>query len=243
MTFSKFPRVLPLALCLAAGISAAPANATLLGVDIGFPRIAFNSASTMAFNYDAGVKLLTVTAEPTLAYFSIPSPGEMPSIFTGMVGLSIRASVDSSSGLLLGGVIGHDFTLTGTVSRTVNSVTTEYSGTLLTGEVTGFGFLESGTTDQFDFRFKDIGGELLPLFNPSALAADITSEESEFGGGFTANFKGQANGIVGLDRARPVPDATGTLPLLAMAMVGLMTARRSRISRETGMSPRHVSAV
>jgi hypothetical protein len=219
---SNASTALILAACLSAMLTTTSARAALLDVDISFPRVAFNSASSIAFNYDAGSELLTVTAVPTLALFST---SELPAPLSGMVGLSIQARVDAG-GQLLGGVAGDDFTLTGTVSRTVNSVTTVYTGTLLTGEITGLGFLESGATDQFDFRFVGTGGSLIGLFSAALLAADITSASSSFGGGFAADFSGQANGIVGQDRARPVPDAAGTLPLLVIAVVGLMTVVR-----------------
>jgi hypothetical protein len=220
---SKANAPLALAACLAVLLlPTATARASLLGVDIGFPRIAFSSASPIAFNYDSGSELLTVTAAPTLALFS---SSEFPAPLSGMVAISIRARMDAG-GQLIGGVAGDDFTLSGTVSRAVGSVTKTYTGTLLTGEITAFGFLESGATDQFDFRFAGTGGSLLGLFSPALLAADITSASSSFTGGFAADFSGQANGIVGQDRTRPVPDAAGTLPLLAMAVAGLLTVVR-----------------
>ncbi len=221
MILSRLTRFLPLALCLAASIPAPDANASLIGVDIGFPRISFKSPLPMSFSYDAGADLLMVEALPTAALFSL---GGLPELFSGMVGLTIQAQVDST-GQLIGGVFGNDFTLFGTVSR----MGTVYSGTLLTGEVTAFGFQESGATDQFDFQFTGTGGSLLPVFLQTEFAADITTTAStltlDFGGDFTKDFSGSANGIIGADR-RAVPDAGGTLSLLAAVAAGLMIVRR-----------------
>jgi len=223
MISSRLTRTLPLALCLAAAIPAPDARASLIGVDIGYPRISFKSPLPMSFSYDAGADLLMVEALPTAALFSL---GDLPELFSGMVGLTIQAQVDST-GQLIGGVFGNDFTLFGTVSR----MGTVYEGPLplLTGEVTAFGFQESGATDQFDFQFTGTGGSLLPVFLQTEFAADITTTAStltlDFGGDFTKDFSGSANGIIGADR-RAVPDTGGTLSLLAAVAAGLMIVRR-----------------
>ncbi|NJM55440.1 MAG: hypothetical protein HC841_05575 [Verrucomicrobiae bacterium] len=227
MISSRLTRTFPLALCLAAAIPAPDANASLIGVDIGFPRISFKSPLPMSFSYDSVADDLVVEALPTAAIFSL---GELPGLFTGMVGLTIEAKVDST-GTLIGGGSGHDFKLVGSVSR----MGTVYEGPLplLTGEITAFGFQESGNTDQFDFQFTGTGGSLLADFQLTAFAADITTTATMlapgFNGDFTTSFSGSANGIVGATR-NAVPDAGGTLSLLAAAMIGVVAVRRRAVS-------------
>ena len=70
--------------------------------------------------------------------------------------VAIDIQVDNLGGLL-GGVPGDDLLVEGEVSLPSGF----FSGVLLTGEVTAFGFRDSGgTTDDFEFKFTITGGQL-----------------------------------------------------------------------------------
>ena len=93
--------------------------------------------------------------------------------------------------------------LSGTVSRVVGTVTNTYTGLLLTGEVTGFGYQDVGATDLYDFRFTPTGGALLSFYSCGNIGVQVTSEASTFTGSFLVNFNGRAKGNVGLEDLTP----------------------------------------
>ncbi|MGA2138159.1 MAG: HYR domain-containing protein, partial [Verrucomicrobiia bacterium] len=182
---------------------AASSLANLLGVNIViYPRVVYSSTSTSALTYTASSHLFTITAPPTSIQFS---GAEGVRLITGTKSLTISVLVDNS-GNLIGGVPangGIDFTLSGTVSRIVGGVTNTYTGVLLTGAVTGFGFLESGPTDLYDFRFNPTGGALSNFFSCGDIGVQVTSAASTFTGSFSTNFNGQAKGTMVLEDFTP----------------------------------------
>jgi hypothetical protein len=161
---------------------------TLLGVSLNYPKISYNNANTSALSYSASNQLFSISATPTAALFA---NGEPPRMISGTKNLQIQILVNNT-GALVGGVAGDDLTLTGTVTEGANT----YTGVLLTGEVTGFGFLESGGTDVYDLRFRPTGGALAGLF-PGDIAVQVTSGFSTFNNDFTVNFNGRATGTLG----------------------------------------------
>jgi hypothetical protein len=169
------------------------AQAALLGVQPGVPNTFFNSVGVTTYN--AGTQQFSVSAKPLGTQFVVSGPSF---VITGAATLTINAIVNNS-GNLVGGVPGHDFVMTGTVSDGVNT----YTGTLLTGEVTAFGFLNVGTTDFFDFRFTVTGGTMAGLFAGKDIGVSYASEGSSFTGSFAVNFGGGAKGNVG-----PIPPLT-----------------------------------
>ncbi len=176
-------------------MSAGVASAALLDVRLTRPLIAYQNTSPSALTYTASSQLLAIDATPTAVQFSA---AEIPVLVTGTKSLSIRASVDNL-GNLVGGVAGEDFILSGTVKRIVVGVTNTYSGVLLTGEVTGFGYLEAGATDRYDFRFAVTGGALAGFFASGGIGVEVTSSASTFTGNFSANYNGRAKGNAGLE--------------------------------------------
>ena len=176
-----------------------PSAASLLGANPTFPKVTYQNTSTSALIYNSTSQLLTINSSPTAIQFS---SAESPRLITGVKSLQIKAVVDNT-GALVGGVTGDDFILSGTVTRIVGSVTNVYSGVLLTGEVTAFGSLESGATDQYDLRFTPTGGALLAFFSCGQISVQVTSEISTFTGSFAANFNGRAKGTVGSEDITP----------------------------------------
>jgi hypothetical protein len=172
--------------------------ATLLGVNPTYPKISYLSASAFAVTYTASNQLFSVTAPPTTVAFSA-TEGLRP--ITGTKSFKIQILVDST-GALVGGVPGDDLVLSGTVTRVVGGVTNTYTGVLLAGEVTAFGFLEAGATDTYELRFNPTGGALAGLFC-GTIGVQVTSGASTFNNDFTVNFNGQAKGTVGSEDITP----------------------------------------
>ena len=84
-------------------------------------------------------------------------------------------------------------------------VTNKYTGTLLTGQVTAFGyFATGGGTAAFDLRATPTGGPLLSnSFVRRLRAVNLSSANSTFTGSFAANFNGAAKGQAGLEDLIP----------------------------------------
>ncbi|WP_168215728.1 SdrD B-like domain-containing protein [Roseimaritima ulvae] len=175
----------------------------LLGVDFGYPSMFANSTGTI--NYDATTNTLVADASPELfqeSEFWFANFIDAPKDF------SLQLEVDES-GNLVGGVPGDDFVLSGVIDIDFDG-TPDLSGTLLTGEVIGFGFLNSvGTTDTFDFRIEVTGGVLTvpgtyssggtrpAYFAGQDIGMRIDSEESSFNGSFNSNFSGKNKATFG----------------------------------------------
>ncbi|HTS19818.1 MAG TPA: HYR domain-containing protein [Verrucomicrobiae bacterium] len=182
---------------------AASSLAGLLGVNIAiYPRVVYTTTSASAITYTASNQLFTVTAPPTSIQFSST---QAPVLISGTKSLSISVKVDNS-GNLIGGVPangGNDFVLSGTVKVVTGGVTNTYTGVLLTGAVTGFGFEAEGATSLYDFRFNPNGGALLGYFSCGDIGVQVTSGGSTFTGSFSVNFNGQAKGTAGLEDLIP----------------------------------------
>lgn len=176
-------------------VVASSAQATLLGIHIGYPLITYQNISTTALTYNTTTDLFSINASPAAIQFSA---SESPTLVSGIKSFQIRVLVDHT-GLVVGGVPGDDLVLTGTVVRG----TTTYTGVLLTGEVSGFGYVNSGTTDQYDLRFTPTGGLLFDLFSCGDEGVQVTSEASTFNDTFNVNFNGRAKGNVGLVDSQP----------------------------------------
>ena len=99
--------------------------------------------------------------------------------------------------LLVGGIPGDDLVIFGSVDINGDLVV-DYTGTLLTGEISRFGFEDTGTTtDRYDFRFTITGGLLAFKWAGEDFGVVTTSENSSFAGVFTTNFNGLAKGQSG----------------------------------------------
>lgn len=204
--------LLTVIVALGAGAVGSGAFAGLLGVLPGFPVIAYDS--TGVFVYSAGSDLLTLTAAPISLRLSPSSPPRFinPTGSPASEVVSIMVQVDAT-GAVISGVPGDDLKIVGQVDVDGNG-SIDYAGTLLTGEILGFGFLDSGTaTDQYDFRFKLTGGLLASYFTGKDIGVTVTSEHSTFVSDFTLNFDGGAKGNVGpIDRLNHPPECVANGP-------------------------------
>ena len=180
-----------LLLAIGAGLTA-PAFAALLGVTLSHPLLSFNNQGTTT--YDATTDQFLVDASPlAIRLTSSDAPVLISPVPEFGETLVINATVDET-GSLTGGVPGDDLLVFGQVDL---GATGFFSGVLLTGEVTGFGFRDSGgSTDSYDFTFTVTGGQLAFLY-PSAVGVQVTSALSDFTGDFSVNFAGEAKGTLG----------------------------------------------
>jgi hypothetical protein len=194
------------------------AGATLIGVDLGLPDI--TSDSTGSYQYNSGSKLFTSTAQALNITFdgatSIP-------ITNGSY--SVKFHVDHS-GNFTGGVLGNDLIISGTF--TYNNIT--YSGVLLTGEVTNFGWQNIPGTKYalFDFTFDSTGGALQGFYAGSGNnGADISSSENS---NFTGNWNLSHSGTKVKHDTTAVPEPS-TILLFGLGIAGLAVFGRKRFRR------------
>ena len=163
---------------------------TLLGVDpLGLPSVGYNVDGSV--NYDSTTNTFTLDGTPTTIETTTNPFGLF---FSGDIDINIEVD---ETGALVGGSVGDDFVLTGDVDTTGDFIV-DTSGVLLTGEVTGFGFEETGgISDLYDFRFTVTGGALAGLYAGMDIGVTTTSENSTFTGDFNVDFSGEAKGAAG----------------------------------------------
>src|SRR5262249_37887779 len=139
--------------------------------------------------YNAGTNAFDLTAT-ALAY--IDTLFNFANIDNGSVALHFNVN---NSGALVGGVPGDDLVVSGDIDTDFDT-NYDYSGVLLTAEITGFGYLDVGIADQYDMRFSITGGALTPQFGGNDLGMLVLSENSTFTD-FTTDFSGGAKGTMG----------------------------------------------
>lgn len=175
------------------------AFASLLNVSLTFPRVSANNTSAYALIYTPTNQVLSISASPSLIQFDYGIK-----IISGSKNLQIQIAVDNSGNLLgsAPGDGGDDLVLSGTVTAVIGGVTNTYSGTLLSGQVIGFGYLAGGSSSEYDFRFTPNGGPLAALFCGN-ISVQIVSGNSTFNDDFTTNFNGQAKATLGSEDTTP----------------------------------------
>jgi uncharacterized repeat protein (TIGR01451 family) len=159
----------------------------------------FNSTGHIA--YTAATNDFHVTATPLSFMPSSPPPKQVTGTNAGPASLALDLAVDHAGNLVAGGT----FQMTGSIDLNGDS-NPEYTGILLTGTVTRFGWDNtdpaSGGTDNFDFQLTVTGGAMQSLYNGMDLGITMISEHSTFAGfpGATAamtDFDGGAKGNIG----------------------------------------------
>jgi uncharacterized repeat protein (TIGR01451 family) len=170
----------------------------LIGVVPQFPLIGYDFSGQV--NYESASQTLAFNIDATPLQFkeSATSPARtvMVDPATGTRDFQVHIQVDNA-GNLIGGVDGPDMFVTGAIDLDGDSVV-DVSGTLLTGEISQFGYYNSTTpTDKYDFRFTPTGGALQSYFIGKDIAVTANSEGSSFNGSFDTNFSGGAKGNIG----------------------------------------------
>lgn len=197
---------------IAVFLTAGSASAALIGIDLQLPDI--YSDSTGTYSYNSATDLFSIVAKALTITFD-----GVTTIPITLGSYSAQFLVDSS-GNFSSGVSGDDLSISGTF--TYGSTT--YSGVLLTGEITNFGWLDvPGPYAFFDYTFNVTGGSLASYFG--SMGGSFTSAEtSTFNGLWDADHAG--NTKVKTDTAS-VPEP-GTLLLLGSGLVGLAFYGRFR---------------
>jgi hypothetical protein len=234
-------------LCLAIGLfaGASHSQAALLGLTPGEPTVDFGGAGIIGF--EAATGLVTLSGQPATLFQTEPFLyGEI--LGTGADDeklITVQFHVDAT-GNFVSGVDGPDLIVKGAIDVDFDGMA-DYDGILLEAEVSQFGYENgaSGGNDGFDLRFNSVGGVLAPLYGSNELALNVISEASTefltpFGGDFSANFVGQAKGLLGATvPANPPGPVACQLDVDATCSVGAGEHGKSKCRIKVSKSPKH----
>lgn len=197
----------------------APACATLLGVNPGFPKIVLGSLQGQGATFDATSGALSITG--VALYYQLTSSPATMTAFSGTSTqpapmLQLGFTVDTT-GHIIGHRAGGDFVLTGTTGTD-----------LLTGNIDQFGFAnQTTTTDAMDFVMNVTGGSMSELYGNAPVAIVLDLENSTFNGSFSQSFTStRVKGALGTIPAPP------TLWLFLAGLPAMLGAVRWRSRRQ-----------
>jgi hypothetical protein len=176
---------------------------SLLGIEPGFPVTSYFNVDNGATTYNHTTDAFDVTSTPS--EFVADSNYNLIDV-TGNANMQIHIKVDNS-GNLLGNNAANGFAVTGTI---VDGNTT-YTGTLLTGSVSAFGYQANGGESDYDARFTVTGGTMAALYAGSDIGVVLHSENSTFTD-FTTDSSGNAKGSFG-----SIPSTGQTPPTISIS--------------------------
>ena len=168
-----------------------------MGAEVVPPDVSYDATGQLAYavatgEFDSSATPVSIAFTPGSRAVTIKAPRDF----------QLHFMLDSA-GRFAGGVDGPDLSIDGWIDMNRNNIIDagDYSGVLLTGEVMDFGYLDSGTTDKYDFRLTPTGGALMEFFVGKDIGMTMTSIDSTFANDFTMDFIGFAQGLVGpIDR-------------------------------------------
>lgn len=205
-------------LCL--GVAPARASMDLILADtpdIHFGHTALSYSPATSLLTGAGYSLtLEVHENPPYNIIYSPSYPQFPGV------LSLQATIDSSGQLQTGAGNTNTVTFSGYVPQLPYD-----SGTILTGEISAFGF--GGPDDPWHFLFSVTGGDAAALFGGIGTVAGLILKPANFPGDFSGAFGN--NGAFG-DAGNVVPEPAAMViwSLLGIAGAAVEWQRRRRRS-------------
>jgi hypothetical protein len=194
-----------------AGFGGLPATGASLDLSSQLPDI---SAGFLNASYDAATGILSADGWPMSFNLSGGSTTS-DSIDGGQYLLSVQLTPTGQpvpgTGIL---------DITGTIPGLASS------GTLLTGQLSKFGF-ETGGGNIFEFIFDDLGGDLAPYYDGET-GVILDAWNSGFDGSFANNFTAGPSLSVA-DNSVVVPEPSTTILLLCALAFGLPALARRRL--------------
>jgi hypothetical protein len=187
------------------GLAARGASLNLIAVD---PDI---SAGFLNASYNASTGILAADGWP----IGFTENGNSTPIDGGQYSLSVQLT---SAGQPVPG--------TGTLDITGSDPSLGVSGTLLTGDLSDFGF-QSGGGDIFEFVFNDLGGDLAPYYSSGESGVILDAMNSGFDGSFQNSFTASPYLSVS-DNVSVVPEPS-TLILLLAALISALAGFQCRL--------------
>ena len=189
-------------------LAVAPAGAASLNLTLNpYPDIFSDGISV---NYNANANTFTAIGEAS----KLNNDGSLPleTIVNGSFNLT--AIIDNSGFLSLGNLI---------IGGTVPTLSDYDSGTLLTGDITAFGY--ENENDPFEFLFSLTGGDAAGLYGGigSTGGVILSSIFTDFTGFFSSDWS--SFGVS--DTGTPVPEPV-TMLLLGSGLIGLAGFMRKR---------------
>jgi hypothetical protein len=193
-------------LLLGSAAQAAPLNLTLND----FPDIV---SSFIDVTYNAGTDAFTASGFAQ----ELDDDGSMPAEAIAGGTFNLIATIDAS-----GAMSGGSLSIGGTVSSLGFN-----TGTLLTGNLTDFGFPDAGG-DPLEFLFDVTGGDAAVLYGGVGAVGGVIMGATGFGGSFDSDFDNLRDGAgSGVANVAPIP-VPAAVWLFGSGLVGLAGLGRRR---------------
>jgi hypothetical protein len=192
-----------------------PAIAALLNLDFGYPKIYSNLFGS--YSYDSTDNTFTAHSDPYLIELG---GGSSAAFNYPTASWDLEVEIDES-GNFVGGASGDDLTIIGEV--TIDGQF--YSGTLLTGEISAFGW-ENSLNDTFEFAFDVTGGALADLYGgiDGLGGINITSLAAAFDGDWSS---GHSNAFIKVETSVvPIPPSAFLLGSGGLMIIALGFRKR-----------------